>query len=126
MAACTRLYSGLRSTWAVRRDGYLHVNRRRTLTPAAFDEFGEVPRMITLGLLLEALCRELVVQQGKQVQVPFRLWRWLALTALGFPIGDRFCALHRGDCPPKTHHKIERQTVRVHDDLPLRPHLDRT
>lgn len=38
----------------------------------------------------------------------------------------RLEALHRGDCPPKTHHKIERQTVRVHDDLPLRPHLDRT
>lgn len=34
----------------------------------------------------------------------------------------RLEALHRGDCPPKTHYKIERQTVRVHDDLPLRPH----
>ncbi|MDX8437442.1 MFS transporter [Mesorhizobium abyssinicae] len=38
----------------------------------------------------------------------------------------RLEALHCGDCPPKIHHKIERQTVSVHDDMPLRPHLDRT
>lgn len=35
-------------------------------------------------------------------------------------------ALHRGGCPPKAHHKVERQTSAVHDDIPLTPHFDRT
>ncbi|QRM32785.1 MFS transporter [Microvirga sp. VF16] len=38
----------------------------------------------------------------------------------------RLEALHRDDDPPKIHHKIERQTVRVHDDMPLKPHFGRT
>ncbi|TCU31504.1 putative MFS family arabinose efflux permease [Rhizobium azibense] len=38
----------------------------------------------------------------------------------------RLEALHRGIRPPKIQHKIERQTVPVRDDLPLKPHFDRT
>ncbi|WP_085034520.1 MFS transporter [Ensifer aridi] len=38
----------------------------------------------------------------------------------------RLEALHRGQFPPKTRHKIERQTVSAQDDLPLKPHFGRT
>lgn len=34
--------------------------------------------------------------------------------------------LHRGPTAPKLHHMIERQTVPIHDDMPLKPLLDRT
>ncbi|MER8905229.1 MFS transporter [Mesorhizobium sp. M0772] len=37
-------------------------------------------------------------------------------------IAARLEALHRGDCSPKIHHKIERQTVRGDDDMPLKAH----
>ncbi|MGY5795166.1 MFS transporter len=30
-------------------------------------------------------------------------------------------ALHRGSCPPKVHHKIERQTAHGHDDVQIKP-----
>lgn len=48
------------------------------------------------------------------------------LTHADAEIVARLEALHRGDCPPKTNHKIERQTVPVRDDMPLKPHIDRT
>ncbi|MCA1409189.1 MFS transporter [Ensifer sp. IC3342] len=38
----------------------------------------------------------------------------------------RLEALHGGDCPPKTHHKIERQTFPAQDDVLLKPLFDRT
>ncbi|PVE20499.1 MFS transporter [Microvirga sp. KLBC 81] len=38
----------------------------------------------------------------------------------------RLEALHRGEGPPKIHHKIERQTGRVPADMPLKPDFGRT
>ena len=34
---------------------------------------------------------------------------------------ERLLALHRGDAPPKVRRMIERQTVPLHDDTPLKP-----
>lgn len=39
-------------------------------------------------------------------------------------VSQRLFALHQGDNPPQIHRMIERQTVPVHDDMPLKPHLD--
>ncbi|MBI1219210.1 MAG: MFS transporter [Rhodobacteraceae bacterium] len=35
-------------------------------------------------------------------------------------VTERVMALHRGDAPPRVHRMIERQTVPVHDDMPLK------
>ncbi len=37
---------------------------------------------------------------------------------------DRILALHRGDQPPRVHRMIERQTVPIRDDTPLKAHPD--
>src|SRR5690606_3227997 len=39
-------------------------------------------------------------------------------------VSERLLALHKGDKPPLVHRMIERQTVPVHDDMPLKAHLD--
>src|SRR5690606_16401716 len=39
-------------------------------------------------------------------------------------VSQRLFALHKGDKPPQIHRMIERQTVPIHDDMPLKPHLD--
>ncbi len=39
-------------------------------------------------------------------------------------INEKLRVLHRGDKPPRVHRMIERQTVPVTDDMPLKPHLD--
>ncbi|MFK4825882.1 MFS transporter [Paenochrobactrum sp. BZR 588] len=39
-------------------------------------------------------------------------------------IWTRLKALHRGEKPPFVHRMIERQTVSLHDDMPLKPHTD--
>ncbi|CCM80279.1 MFS transporter [Rhizobium mesoamericanum] len=48
------------------------------------------------------------------------------LTNADAEIGARLEALHRGESPPIIRHKIERQTVPVQDDMPLRPHFEKT
>jgi len=37
---------------------------------------------------------------------------------------DRLQALHRGQNPPRVHRMIERQTVPIRDDMPLKQHTD--
>ncbi|MDT8853577.1 MFS transporter [Paracoccaceae bacterium Fryx2] len=39
-------------------------------------------------------------------------------------VTDRLLALHRGPEPPRVHRMIERQTVSLHDDTPLKPFPD--
>jgi len=39
-------------------------------------------------------------------------------------VSERLLALHKGDKPPLVHRMIERQTVPIHDDMPLKAHLD--
>ncbi|WP_273726968.1 MFS transporter [Brucella gallinifaecis] len=39
-------------------------------------------------------------------------------------VSERLLALHKGAEPPRVHRMIERQTVSVHDDMPLKAHLD--
>lgn len=39
-------------------------------------------------------------------------------------ITEKLRALHRGDKPPIVHRMIERQTVPIQDDMPLKPHID--
>lgn len=39
-------------------------------------------------------------------------------------VSERLLALHKGSTPPLVHRMIERQTVSVHDDMPLKEHLD--
>ncbi|MDT6940884.1 MFS transporter [Brucella pseudogrignonensis] len=39
-------------------------------------------------------------------------------------VSERLIALHKGDAPPVVHRMIERQTVSIHDDMPLKAHLD--
>lgn len=41
-------------------------------------------------------------------------------------VSERLLALHCGTTPPVVHRMIERQTVPVHDDMPLKTHLDLT
>ncbi|MRN44157.1 MULTISPECIES: MFS transporter [unclassified Brucella] len=41
-------------------------------------------------------------------------------------VSERLLALHCGTTPPVVHRMIERQTVPVHDDMPLKAHLDLT
>lgn len=41
-------------------------------------------------------------------------------------VSERLLALHKGATPPLVHRMIERQTVSVHDDMPLKAHLDLT
>jgi hypothetical protein len=35
-------------------------------------------------------------------------------------ITEKLIALHRGDSPPKVHRMIERQTVSLNDDMPIK------
>lgn len=39
-------------------------------------------------------------------------------------VSERLLALHKGATPPLVHRMIERQTVSIHDDMPLKAHLD--
>lgn len=39
-------------------------------------------------------------------------------------VSERLLALHKGSTPPLVHRMIERQTVSIHDDMPLKAHLD--
>nr|WP_247876691.1 MFS transporter [Ochrobactrum sp. CM-21-5] len=39
-------------------------------------------------------------------------------------VSEKLLALHRGEKPPLVHRMIERQTVSIHDDMPLKTHLD--
>ncbi|MBV2143039.1 MFS transporter [Falsochrobactrum sp. TDYN1] len=39
-------------------------------------------------------------------------------------VSQRLFALHQGEKPPLVHRMIERQTVPIRDDMPLKPHLD--
>jgi hypothetical protein len=39
-------------------------------------------------------------------------------------VSDRLLALHRGKEAPRVHRMIERQTVQVRDDMPLKDHPD--
>jgi len=41
-------------------------------------------------------------------------------------VSERLLALHKGTTPPVVHRMIERQTVSIHDDMPLKTHLDLT
>jgi len=41
-------------------------------------------------------------------------------------VSERLLALHKGSTPPVVHRMIERQTVSIHDDMPLKTHLDLT
>ncbi|OYR16333.1 MFS transporter [Brucella grignonensis] len=41
-------------------------------------------------------------------------------------VSERLLALHKGTTPPLVHRMIERQTVSIHDDMPLKAHLDLT
>lgn len=41
-------------------------------------------------------------------------------------VSERLFALHKGVTPPLVHRMIERQTVSIHDDMPLKAHLDLT
>lgn len=41
-------------------------------------------------------------------------------------VSEKLLSLHKGPDKPRVHRMIERQTVPLHDDMPLKPHIEIT